>query len=566
MKIESLDRTVQQVLSTGYYRIPRFQRPYSWTEENLEEFWTDTIVESGADYFIGAVIVVETGANRFDVVDGQQRLTTLTVLLAALRDAYDGQGSAKLARGLHAFVERPNVESDDEYVLQTETSYPYFHEYIQKHGAPDAVVELGTEEVRLKAAKDFCATKLQLVVDAIRTDPRGKASTVDERVEAALSDIRDRLLGLKLILVTVDNEDDAYTIFETLNSRGLNLTIADLLKNHLFRNLKKKNAKVDTPRVKWEGILDEFDQSSASIDTDSFIHHQWLSNHDYVSGPKLFRSIKKEITKPLAGDYLDDLVSDAPRYRTILEPEYRDWTQGNRDIRDSLRALNTFAVNQPTPFVLAILRALDEKKINAKLAKRALAAVENYYFIFTAVTGTSSSGGITKMFALHAREVSAAPDAQTAATSVDAMISKLKIPSEDVFVASFVELGYSTTASKQKRLVRYVLDRHYAHHCSGAKPDFEQMTIEHLAPEASVKTGGADAKDVANIGNLILVDEALNNSLAHKSFSEKLPLLKAAKQAWIDPAVLEANAWGHKEISERAEAMARLAYRTIWKL
>jgi hypothetical protein len=66
MKIESLDRNVQQVLSTGYYRIPRFQRPYSWTAENLEEFWTDTIVDSEADYFIGAVIVFETGSNRFD--------------------------------------------------------------------------------------------------------------------------------------------------------------------------------------------------------------------------------------------------------------------------------------------------------------------------------------------------------------------------------------------------------------------------------------------------------------------------------------------------------------------
>ena len=223
MKIESLDRTVQQVLSTGYYRIPRFQRPYSWTEENLEEFWTDTIVESGADYFIGALIVFETGRNRFDVVDGQQRLTTLTILLAALRDAYDlDENLAKLALVVCIwFIERPNVENDDEFVLQTETSYPYFHEYIQKHGEPEtAVVDIGSEEVRLKASRDFYAKKTRLVIESIRSDPRGKPATVDERVESALSNIRDRLLGLKLILVTVDHEDDAYTIFETLNSRG----------------------------------------------------------------------------------------------------------------------------------------------------------------------------------------------------------------------------------------------------------------------------------------------------------------------------------------------------------
>lgn len=111
---------------------------HSWAAENLEEFWTDTIVDSEADYFIGAVIVFETGNNRFDVVDGQQRLTTLTIMLAALRDAYDSSAESKLASGLHMFVERPNVENDNEYVLQTETSYPYFHEHIQKHAAPDS--------------------------------------------------------------------------------------------------------------------------------------------------------------------------------------------------------------------------------------------------------------------------------------------------------------------------------------------------------------------------------------------------------------------------------------------
>lgn len=449
MKIESLDRTVQQVLSTGYYRIPRFQRPYSWTGENLEEFWTDTIVESGGDYFIGALIVFETGANRFDVVDGQQRLTTLTVLLASLRDAYDRENLTKLARGLHAFIERPNVEDDQEYVLQTETSYPYFHEYIQKHGEPEAVVETRAEEMRLKAASEFYGTKFQLLIDSIRNDPRANLADTEDRIAAALSEIRDRLLNLKLILVTVDNEDDAYTIFETLNSRGLNLTISDLLKNHLFRHLRQKNTKVDTARLRWEGILELFDQSSSSIYMDNFIHHQWLSRHDYISSPKLFRSIKKEIAKPLASAYLDELVADSPRYRAVQEPDFRKWVKGHRELRDRLRALNIFGVDQPTPFVLAILRALDDKTIKASLAKRALRAVENYYFIFTAITGTSSSGGITKMFALHAREVSAATDSQTVATSVDAMISKLRIPSEDVFSASFVELQFSTTASSR---------------------------------------------------------------------------------------------------------------------
>lgn len=566
MKIESLDRSVQQFLSTGYYRIPRFQRPYSWGPEQLEEFWTDTIVEATGDYFIGAIIVFTRTDDRFDVVDGQQRITTLTVMMAALRDAFDRCGLPKLANGLHSFIERPNVQFEEEFVLQTETSYPYFHEFIQKHGDPDDdSAKVGPEEEALRKANDFFTEKFDDLTSSIENDPRNKKAAVPGLIEKALAETRDKLLALRLILVTVDNEDDAYVIFETLNSRGLNLTVSDLLKNHLFRHLRNRNANVDTARDRWEKIHDEFARSSASISMDSFIHHQWLSEHEYVSKGKLFRNIKSEITKPKAKGYLDALVKDAARYRVIQEPESRKWHQSQSQVRESLEALRIFGVDQPAPFVLAILRALDDKVIKLPLAKRALRSVENYHFIFTAITGTSSSGGITKMYALHAREVSGAANAQAASTSIDNLIAKLKIPSEDVFVASFLELGYSSAATKQKRLIQYILGREYAANCTGATPDFTRMTIEHVLPESSA-SATVDAETIASIGNLIFVDEDLNVKLDSKPFSRKKQLLKAARQVWVPPEILSASTWNQAAIEARARNLAEVAYRQLWKL
>ena len=565
MKIESLDRSVQQFLSTGYYRIPRFQRPYSWGPEQLEEFWTDTIIEATGDYFIGAIIVFTRKDDRFDVVDGQQRMTTLTIMMAALRDAFDRCSLPKLANGLHNFIERPNVQFEDEFVLQTETSYPYLHEFIQKHGDPENdSVKIGPEEEALRKAKEFFADKFNDLTAAIEGDPRNKETDVPGLIEHGLSAIRDKLLALRLILVTVDNEDDAYVIFETLNSRGLNLTVADLLKNHLFRHLRTKNANVDTARDRWEKIHDEFARSSASISMDSFIHHQWLSQHEYVSKGKLFRSVKSEITKAKANGYLDALVKDAVRYRVIQEPDSRKWHLSQQPIRQSLEALRIFGVEQPAPFVLAVLRALDDKLIKVPLAKRALRSVENYHFIFTAITGTSSSGGITKMYALHARELSAAADAQEAAASIDALVKKLKVPSEDVFVASFHQLQYSSASTKQKRLVQYVLAKEYAENCSGAVPDFSRMTIEHVLPEASASAASPEA--IASIGNLILVDEALNVKLGNKSFASKRKLLAAAAQVWVPPEVLASTQWDQAAIESRADTLAKLAYNELWKL
>ena len=89
MKIEANDKEVQDIFSLGYFKIPRFQRPYIiWTEEEVENFWDDIIIEEHDQYFIGSMVVYQTEKPYFGIVDGQQRLTTITLMLAALRNAF----------------------------------------------------------------------------------------------------------------------------------------------------------------------------------------------------------------------------------------------------------------------------------------------------------------------------------------------------------------------------------------------------------------------------------------------------------------------------------------------
>ena len=132
MKIESHDSDIETLLDTGYFYIPKFQRPYSWEEDNLVEFWDDVITHPSPDYFIGSMVVFKKDKQRFGVVDGQQRLTTITILLCVLRDKFNSIGVRDLAEGVHQLIERKNRTSKNEYVLQTETSFPYFQENIQK--------------------------------------------------------------------------------------------------------------------------------------------------------------------------------------------------------------------------------------------------------------------------------------------------------------------------------------------------------------------------------------------------------------------------------------------------
>ena len=128
MKIESADRDINGILSSGYYKIPRFQRPYSWDKENITDFWRDVVKRESPDYFIGSVVVYQLDKYHLGIVDGQQRLTTITILLGALREELKRIGSENLALGIQGFVERKNVDNAPEFIVSPETSYPYFQE------------------------------------------------------------------------------------------------------------------------------------------------------------------------------------------------------------------------------------------------------------------------------------------------------------------------------------------------------------------------------------------------------------------------------------------------------
>ncbi len=105
------------------------------------------------------------------VVDGQQRLTMATILLAAIRNAFDAIGDSPMATGTQLLVERSDVNSDKRFVLITETSYPYFHEHIQKHGPAQLAANAGREEEALQTAFRYLTKQVNAVVTAVESDP-----------------------------------------------------------------------------------------------------------------------------------------------------------------------------------------------------------------------------------------------------------------------------------------------------------------------------------------------------------------------------------------------------------
>jgi uncharacterized protein with ParB-like and HNH nuclease domain len=566
MKIESTDQDIRTLLSSGYYRIPRFQRPYSWTRENIQDFWDDIIKERPADYFIGSMVLFRNGNQRFGIVDGQQRLTTITLLLAALRNALHELDSDDLAYGIHGLIERKNIDNKLEFILSTETSYPYLQDHILKFGTPEVAVTPMREEENLKAAFEQLQSLVGGVVDSQLRDTTLAEDKRKQKTGDRFREIRDAILNLKVIFVKLDDEDDAYIIFETLNTRGKDLSLTDLVKNHITKHLKARSASVDQAKVKWEQILKTIEGSTRDLETDTFIHHFWLSRYDYLPAKRLFKRLKREVSKEKARSFLDALVSDASIYRAIHEVTSRKWTREERRVRDALDALQLFRVQQQTPCVLSLVRAYKDKRIKIAHLQDALVAIEKFHFLFTAVTSSRSSGGISSMYAALGRRLSQA-QAQASALSVirdlKEKVRRLR-PSLEEVKALFPAIIYTDKVTKERNLVRYVLTEFWK--AAGNIPvERDAMTIEHLVPQKAIGTNGYSEEIVGQIGNLILVPTKLNLKLGSKPFKQKKRLLEAAKNP-LPSDVAEAAEWRPDDIVRRTQALAEKAYNEVWRI
>ena len=166
MKIACFDQEIKKVFETNYYKIPRFQRAYSWEKENITDFWSDIKTNSNGNYFLGSMVVYISKDYRY-IVDGQQRLTTITILLAVLRDKFIEINFENQAKGIQKLIERKDLDDEDQFVIQTATSYPFFQQNIQDYKKPKGNIAPGEEEQLLADAYILLSELVNSTIDVI---------------------------------------------------------------------------------------------------------------------------------------------------------------------------------------------------------------------------------------------------------------------------------------------------------------------------------------------------------------------------------------------------------------
>ncbi|MDZ7952208.1 DUF262 domain-containing HNH endonuclease family protein [Nostoc sp. DedQUE09] len=574
MKIEANDKEVQDIFALGYFKIPRFQRPYSWTDEEVTNFWEDVIIRDYEHYFIGSMVVYQTEKPYYGIVDGQQRLTTITLMLAAIRNAFFEYRDENLARGVHQYIEKANIDNINEYVLNSETSFPYLQGYIQSFNKVEIKYSVGNEEQNLKSAFELINKKLYAMIPRFDSNDLGN-DLFQERtfqILETLKSLRKKVLSLKLVFIQLDNEDDAYLIFETLNTRGKDLTTPDLVKNLLLQKLRASNLTLDSSKVIWNGILEKFDNNGLEQTVvESFLYHHWLSKYGDTTQKQLFGEIKSYIdssNKNKSGNQshllLLEFQKNSEYYVSIVSPDSYQWSPEEKNsIYQSLKALRLFNVKQQTSMILSLIRAYRESKITLKVLRQILWKIECFHFIFNSITSQRSSGSIAPLYSKYAQELSNTDNPDKIQSIHTSLVRKLKekLPSLDEFEVDFLDLIYTKNKQRDKKVIQYILEKFIGQNTNGLPIDYSSASIEHLLAQSK-----GEEEIVGSIGNLILVDKTTNSEeLKNYDFLKKIEILKDKKYP-LDDYLLKATQWTEEEIKERGKAMSHKAYNEIWKL
>ena len=575
MNIKPAEKTIRALLKSGrQFMIPRFQRDYSWEKKNCEEFLDDIIkglsckngkVETSS-YFLGTMLFIgnydEKNDKEIQVVDGQQRITTITILFSAISDIFREKGEDKLSELIFSYIMTNDDDGNPVRIIKSESSYPFFSYYIQDR-EKNKVSEPSSEE-ELCIQSTYKLFKNRLAEKNLRAFVLQHCDDFDNSVDFIdiIKAIRDQVLNCLFISISTDDSKQAYRIFEILNAKGKKLAAIDLIKNRLFEKLRKTEP-ADFAKCKWDelkGIINECDVSSVGIGT--FYRHFWNSCYKQVGTSQLYEIFLSMVKQNEYEAFLDSLVKNAKYYVQIIKPSRDDYNNKKQYywLVQSFKVLTDyFSIAQVRVVLMAILWAKDEDIISMKEFKKAILFLENFHFAYTAVMSGKANrlDGIYSRTAIKLRKCTTKNQSKSVLETYLYNSLKSLIPTEDQFTEKFIELCYSKKSTPLNLKCKYALLKLNCYYQN--KEIFEDdSSIEHIIPES-------EGQDVNNIGNLIILEGNLNVEADKKKYLDKISVYKKSNYVWVKDFTSKHSSWTNDMIKDRAKEMAALFYNKFIK-
>ena len=333
------------------YRVPPYQRDYAWTEEEWEDLWNDVLdlrERPDARHYMGALVVKGDSDREFTIIDGQQRLATIGALSLAVIDKLqriadrdiDRERNRERATELrNRFIGEKDPASliESSRLNLSRADDAFYQDYLVQLRSPPNPRGLTRSNALLWKCFQYFSEQLDALND-VQENGEALARILSESVAR-------RLL---FILITVEDDLNAYTVFETLNARGLELTTADLLKNYLFSKVRVQ-ADLDALQRRWHALIATVTPERFS----EFLRYHLLCEQPRIRKERLFKLIRDRIgTPPQVFDLLEALENRAELYAALADANHEYW-QDRPEARPHVRDLILFRARQVTPMLFA---------------------------------------------------------------------------------------------------------------------------------------------------------------------------------------------------------------------
>lgn len=556
--LSASEKKIGQIFSNDYeFRIPGYQRPYAWTPQQAGELLDDllsflreqkSVVKEMSPYFLGSIVLIKRdGAPQADVVDGQQRLTTLTLLLAALRAHLPCERADEVKSFIYQAGSVISGTEETFRLLVRERDRNFFREYVQ---LPGGFQKLVINSDRLSDS---------------RANLRDNACHFDERLQTlSKAELTNLALFIVtrcfLVVVSTADLDSAYRIFAVMNSRGLDLSATDILKARVIGSIPESDRGAYTSR--WEAIEEDLGRDRFS---DLFGHIRMIHRKSKSQGT-LLREFQEHVCnerEPKA--VIDDvIVPYATTYRILTDADYASPT-GAEPVNRSLRWLSRLEFSDWMPPALAFATI---HRNNSGLMQRFFADMERLaYAMLVLKQGINER---IERFSRLTAEIEAGAD-----LSEDSNALQLS-PEECTKVVEMLDGPvYETLAARARSTLLLRLDDLISG--GGATYDYPVITVEHVLPQ----NPSADSQWVKwfpdaetrplwtqRLGNLALLTRRKNSAASNYDFDRK----KSAyfTKGGVSPFPLTTQVLQHErwtpDVLEQRQAELLAAFREHWRL
>ena len=547
---------IGSVLGSRLLSVPRYQRSYAWgsneRDEEVAEFWGDlhsAFAQEGAEYFLGTIVLSkDRNQERLAIIDGQQRLATTAILLAAIRDTFrerDDEDRGATIQGKFLATKDLRSNADVPQIILNVDDDAFFGKRVIE--GLSASPQTNSEKL-ISEAYSFLKKNITVTAD----DSVGNwADKLSDWVEF----LQERT---QVIVVEVPTESDAFLIFETLNDRGADLTIADLLKNYLFG---QAGDRIGTVQQSWITALANLDVSTEGGQrfTD-FLRHFWSSKYGATRERDLYGRIKEQISSGKnAVDFTAELAEAARLYDAILHSDHEFWSNFETEVRKNVAILQILGLEQNRPLLLAAMQHLAPRDLEEML--RCLVS----WSMRGIVIGRIGGGTAERVYCDAAVGIRAGTFKNTG--EVRAALAAI-IGADEEFKARF-----ATARITRGRLARYVLAALERTASGKTEPEMvpneneQEVNLEHVLPKNPTPSDWAQFGDeearayLYRVGNMVLLSRGPNGRIGNKPFATKKPVLEKSDLLLTRQAGAEED-WTPAIIDARQKKLADLAVKT----